>query len=287
MDTLALAMAYEIELAITELHAIKQIPKWQRDAEARLTKRLQGVLNAAFTKVIDKLQEMGRIPFGDVARRQLVLAILNSIPEFQDAVAEEGIGAAEQGRFLTLEILQDLGVAIQFTEFSKHTRDILKEHFFEASRATLDRMVGDVMANLTESYESGLGIDDAAEELKKVFTNMEGYELERVARTEINSGQSQGAHRTMVEYGVRYHQWWTAQDERVRHDSKANHREMHGQIVKLGEEFSNGLKRPGDKSGEIEEWINCRCRAVPYLIPKGKAAPIGKSHFYEKDLVSI
>jgi len=60
--------------------------------------------------------------------------------------------------------------------------------------------------------------------------------------------------------------------------------------VRVGEPFSNGLYYPGDRSGgdgTIREWINCRCRLVPFLMPEGKMAPIGKNWFYEGDLKDL
>jgi len=115
---------------------------------------------------------------------------------------------------------------------------------------------------------------------------MQDYELRRVARTEINSFQNEGAYLTEQELGVRYHMWYTALDERVR----GSHSNMHGEIVRVGEPFSNGLYYPGDRSGgqgTIKEWINCRCRTVPFLMPEGKMAPPGASYFRESDLIEI
>ena len=44
---------------------------------------------------------------------------------------------------------------------------------------------------------------------------------------------------------------------------------------------------PGDMNGSIEEWINCRCTTVPYLMPLGFMAPPGVSYFYESDIIPI
>lgn len=52
--------------------------------------------------------------------------------------------------------------------------------------------------------------------------------------------------------------WWTAQDHRVRY----THKHMHGESVRHGERFSNGLRYPGDPEGKAEEVIQCRCTTL-------------------------
>jgi HK97 family phage portal protein len=61
--------------------------------------------------------------------------------------------------------------------------------------------------------------------------------------------------------------WITAKDNRVRGnpdglypDSKADHFELHGDVVGANEKFSNGLNYPRDtKAGSAAEVVNCRC----------------------------
>ena len=82
--------------------------------------------------------------------------------------------------------------------------------------------------------------------------------------------------------GVEYTQWVAAQDDRTR-DS---HAEIDGEIIAFGEQYSNGLSFPGDTSGDIEEWINCRCSNAPFVMPAGMMAP-SFSPFREEDLVPV
>jgi uncharacterized protein with gpF-like domain len=83
--------------------------------------------------------------------------------------------------------------------------------------------------------------------------------------------------------GVEYTQWIAANDDRVR-DS---HAEIDGEIIPFGGTYSNGLAYPGDTSGDIEEWINCRCSNAPYVMPAGMMAPPGMAQFREDDLIPI
>lgn len=161
--------------------------------------------------------------------------------------------------------------------------DSLRYNTFKATDKTLNRVSENITNNLADSYHEGLGIKDAGRKINKEFAGLKGWEARRIARTEINSAQNEGAFSAYDELGVEYHMWWTGNDKRVR-DS---HRPLHGHIVAVGNTFSNGLLYPGDKSGAIKEWINCRCTTVPYILPLGMMAPPGLTEFTEDQLVDI
>ena len=83
--------------------------------------------------------------------------------------------------------------------------------------------------------------------------------------------------------------WVTAHDDRVRglkETDTADHVELDGEIIRLGDTYSNGLKYPGDTDGPIEEWINCRCANAPFNMPYGYTAP-PLEQFRESDLIRI
>ncbi len=161
--------------------------------------------------------------------------------------------------------------------------DSLRFNTFQASDKTLSRVTQNISNNLADSYHEGLGIRDAGRKITREFSSLKGWESRRIARTEINTAQNEGAFSAYDELGVEYHMWWTGQDNRVR-DS---HAPLHGHIVAVGNTFSNGLLYPGDKSGKINEWINCRCTTIPYIIPLGKMAPQGLTEFTEDQLEDI
>ena len=276
-------MALEIENSLIYLRALKQVPGRQLQAEARLTRKLQNLFSEVAERTLEEVLRRNRLPTDDVAMRLVLQHIFEAEGEYKDILGLEATQAARYGRNRVISELQRMGVGIGFTDFSRRVQELINEHVFTASQHTINRVVGDVMSNLAQSYKDGLGIDDAAVELRKVFQAMQDYELRRVARTEINSFQNEGAYLTENELGVRYHMWYTAEDERVR----SEHVDLHGEIVPVGEPFSNGLYHPGDRAGDIKEWINCRCRLVPFQMPEGKMAPPGANHFRESDLVNI
>lgn len=276
-------MALEIENSLIYLRALKQVPGRQLQAEARLTRELQNLFSEVAERTLEEVIRRNRLPTDDVTMRLVLQHIFEAEGEYKDILGSEATQAARYGRNRVISELQRMGVRIGFTDFSRRVQELIDEHVFTASQHTINRVVGDVMSNLAQSYEDGLGIDDAAVELRKVFQAMQDYELRRVARTEINSFQNEGAYLTENELGVRYHMWYTAEDERVR----SEHVDLHGEIVPVGEPFSNGLYYPGDRAGDIKEWINCRCRLVPFLMPEGKMAPPGTTRFREGDLINL
>ena len=158
----------------------------------------------------------------------------------------------------------------------------LLERTYNVSQRTLARITGDINQIITEGYTSGKGINVVANLLTRRFDQLETWEARRIARTEIHNSHNQGVMRIYQEVGVNYTQWIAAHDDRTRE----SHAEINGEIIPFGEKYSNGLEYPGDTSGDIEEWINCRCSNAPFVIPYGYIAP-SHSPFREEDLIEI
>lgn len=165
----------------------------------------------------------------------------------------------------------------------------LFERVFLASQQTMARVEQSIMTILLDGYKSGKGIDYVANELNKRFDQLTTWESKRIARTEIHNSHNTAVMDTYQEIGVEYTMWITAHDDRVRGlkpTDTADHVELDGEIIRLGDTYSNGLKYPGDTDGPIEEWINCRCANAPYNIPYGYTAP-PQERFHEEDLIKI
>lgn len=249
-------------------------------AENRLLARLQKLFGDVMGGVIAEMIERGIVSNDPATVAALVESLRELAEPFGETLTEEMLVAAQHGQ---AQVVAESGIAIAFDELSETTAQRIREQAFEASQATLDRMVGDVMGNLAESYEEGVGVQEAARNLRAEFDGMLDHELRRVARTELVGAQNVAAFETEQALGIEYHQWYSARDSRVR-DS---HEDIHGEITRVGDNFSNGLRYPGDRRGRIEEWINCRCRPIVFLMPEGMIAPPGRDQFYENDLVAI
>ena len=170
------------------------------------------------------------------------------------------------------------------------TENHLEDYTFIASEETMNRVDSEINQILTEGYREGWGVSDVRNRIMERYQQFQGYEANRIARTEMQTAHNMGMMNKYNELGVEYIEWRSAHDKRVRGHRKsdrANHIIMDGEIIKLGDRFSNGLMYPGDKNGKIAEWINCRCSAIPYLMSPGTTAPVGQSSFRDTDVVSV
>lgn len=164
---------------------------------------------------------------------------------------------------------------------SEYSRQKLFNQSFKASESTMARIDSDINKILSDGYTQGWGQNTIAADITKRFDQLKDWEAKRIARTEIHNAHNMGMMQTYEEMDVEYIQWNAAHDTRVR-DS---HAELSGEITKFGSTYSNGLSYPGDTSGPIEEWINCRCVNSPFVIPPGYIAPTF-TPFREEDLIA-
>lgn len=164
---------------------------------------------------------------------------------------------------------------------SKSAAAKLEKDTFNASQKTLTRIDKDINNILVDSYREGVGYKEVGRRLTKKFNQLQTFEAERIARTETHSAHELGTMQAFEDLDVEYLQWDAHLDNRVRE----THEEIDGEIIPLDGTFSNGLKYPGDKNGPIKEWINCRCHAIPYILPPGTIAP-NMPQFRESDLIN-
>lgn len=120
-----------------------------------------------------------------------------------------------------------------------------------------------VIANcVTQSILQGESIDELSKRIARDTCIDAGRSSLLYARTAMTGAQNAGRVERMKEaeeMGIKVQkQWMSTLDSRTR-DS---HRGMDGEIVDVDEEFSNGLKYPGDPDGEPREVYNCRCTLV-------------------------
>ena len=167
----------------------------------------------------------------------------------------------------------------------------LLERVFVASQATLARVDTSIKTLLTEGYQSGKGINYVANLLTRRFDQLQTWESKRIARTEIHNSHNTAVMDTYQELGVEYTMWISAGDDGRTRETHLGPADgvpdgVDGEIIPMGGTYSNGLQYPGDTSGPIEEWINCRCSNAPYVIPYGYMAP-PFSPFREEDLIKI
>lgn len=260
---------------------------WVVQAENKLNRKIAQLFGKVMNQSVQAVMNANELT---PAKQKEVLRLIESQSGKSESIFKEAIqSVAKQGGKKMVSNLKGNGIKVSFHNFSKSAKTILNEKAFQASETTMSKVTGRVMDNLKTSYEKGYGIDKAAQRLKTEFTDLTDRGLKRIARTEINSAQNQGAHLTLQDLGVEFQMWWTAEDDRVRGDGpndQADHISLHGQIVRVGDPFENELLYPGDMNGDISEWIECRCTLVPFIMPLGMKAP-DMPYFYESDLIPV
>lgn len=232
---------------------------------ARRLREIQGGLEGTF---IEAIRQLGYLPSSPADQMELISRILDEpMDDMVENITDLSLDAAKIGRQMTFDDFVAQGLQASFSDFDRTVMNSLRDKVYTFSKDTASRIKGDFRKTLANGYADGLGIDDVVQNLRSDFQNLRDHRLQTIARTEIQGGQNEGSHATMEEHGIEYEQWLTARDSRVRDEPVASHVILHGEVVRTGEAFSNGLLYPGDRSGIIEEWINCRCRTRPY-IPK-------------------
>lgn len=159
------------------------------------------------------------------------------------------------------------------------------------SKRTLARITSDINQILTQGYTDGKGINVVATTITKRFNQLETWEARRIARTEIHNAHNNAVMKTYETLDVEYTQWISAGDDGRTRESHLGPADgvpdgVDGQIIRMGDTYSNGLQYPGDTDGPIEEWINCRCSNAPFVMPYGYTAP-PMTQFREDDLIKI
>ena len=255
------------------------------DTKAEFQEDLQNLFDSVAEKVIQKTIEQNNIS-NEAAREKLVDLISKELSDFPEMTGQAAVSAAKEGKNIIITQLNQADQAILTNTFSDEVVENIKDTYAEYSNETLARMQSTVRDTLAEGYKEGKGIDKVTDDLSKEFQKIEDYKLERIARTETNSAQNLGKQESMKDNKVQYKQWITAQDEMVRGtdpDDKADHTMMHGQVVRIDENFVHPqegweVRYPGDRSAAIEVWINCRCTQRAYI--PGKNEVITSTPYY-------
>lgn len=122
-----------------------------------------------------------------------------------------------------------------------------------------------IASAITQGVLQGESMDQVARRVRAV-ADMDYRAAMRTARTAMTSAQNAGrvdAYRRAEGMGIHVRKQWLATlDGRTRH----SHRRLDGEVVGMGESFSNGLSYPGDPGPGIgSEVYNCRCTLVPVV----------------------
>lgn len=190
----------------------------------------------------------------------------------------KNIGAIKADDKIPLSSLVQKDKLFATSDFSAEQ---MRDKTFVASENTLARVDKDINTIITDGYREGLGINDVTNRVNTRFNQLESWEAQRIARTEIHGSHMMGVMNSYEDMGVEYLQWAAAHDNRTRD----THAKLDGEIISMGGIFSNGCRFPGDTNAPLSEVINCRCGVLPWFCPPGMMVPVGMSNFRESDLI--
>lgn len=119
---------------------------------------------------------------------------------------------------------------------------------------------------ISTGIKEGTSIDDLSEKVVAQGTSVAAKDATRAVRTNMtcsmNKGILEGFEMTASKTGEKVQkQWLSTLDDKTR----PSHVELNGEIAELDEQFSNGLRYPGDGNGAAEEIMNCRCTMTAYF----------------------
>lgn len=155
-------------------------------------------------------------------------------------------------------VIRELGIDLPFDLLTPEVESFLAEKRFEIADLIDGPAEDRLRAALQDGVANGENLEKIADRVSEVF-DMERSRARRIARTEVAESFNGGRFETMKAAEVEKLEWLTARDARVREE----HVSLDGQIVTLGDRFSNGLLYPLDPAGPAEEIVNCRCVALP------------------------
>ena len=140
------------------------------------------------------------------------------------------------------------------------------ERIEETTRSHLDENIEHTLRLIHEFeiQDTDASREALLNEIDLYFDWAKDYRAGSIARTEIHRAYNQGRVFGMEFQGFAEHAWVDSEDERVR-DEPYNHR-IGGEIRRIGEPFSNGLRWPYDIRGATGNVIGCRCFTIP--VPK-------------------
>lgn len=188
------------------------------------------------------------------AADKMAMAYVNDMPA----------GAYAEGmNFATYEIEHGAKADLSFTLYDKNTvMELVANEPDLLPQAQLDEGKDlawnqkHVTSAVTQGVLQGQSIPQLAASIAGI-AGMDQRAAMRSARTAMTSAHNLGkvkGYENAAKMGIDVQKrWLAALDKRTR----ASHRHLDGETVKLDEEFSNGLKYPGDPDGAGSEVYNC------------------------------
>lgn len=112
----------------------------------------------------------------------------------------------------------------------------------------------EINATTAEQLTEALAADDPKTEVAALFEIASTSRTEQIATSKVTTAANFGAAEGAQQAGLDTKVWRTNSG-----NPRSHHAALNGQVRKLGELFSNGMKWPGDPLGGADNLANCRC----------------------------
>lgn len=248
-------LAADVERWLARYEAA-QLARLEEFAEhGTVTDRALGVVHRDFgvdeiERLLLLIEESWKVELAALSRAPLENAFVGALDDIAQELAVVQINATDP------RIAQSL--ATQTIKLSEGVTSRLAEHVKQTILESLANPGANAAAPLQIQIRDRL--PELTENLRLVFGTKEARAA-TIARTETAEAVSTARDIQMRDAGVTEGQWIANNDEATRE----SHRDLDGEIRRLGEEFKPGLRRPHDPNGPPEEVINCRCGLKPIV----------------------
>jgi len=150
----------------------------------------------------------------------------------------------------------------EYEPWNQQVQSKIEEQTQESVDTILSTTQTEVKQTIEEAKADGMGKEAILSELGETYSKFEGYRTSFIARSEVHSAAQMGLNDAATKsQAVKKKKWISSRDSRVR-DSHQPGMGVDGQVRPMKQPFdlSGGqLMYPGDQSGPVDEWVNCRC----------------------------
>jgi SPP1 gp7 family putative phage head morphogenesis protein len=162
------------------------------------------------------------------------------------------------------QIMEAVGnqLSVDWTIFDTNAVNYLDARVTKIKGVT-DTIKKQVRLAISDGITDGLSQRELTENIRGTF-NWAKTRAETIARTELGGVLADSRIATFIDEGFTHIEWMSSLDAKVRDEHMID-----GEIVKLGENFSNGMRWTFDADAPAGLVINCRCLDLPAKAPEG------------------
>lgn len=231
-----------------------------REEENAMERRVRQHLFGLRSEVLRKIRRFGKAVKQDDDPAQIdIEAVMfdrdEAAQDIRQHTAPVYKSALDKG---VKSVMDELRLDVDFSLLTPEVEAFLLEKRFEIAELVDGPVADRLRAELREGLRNGESVERIADRVEEAFA-VERSRARRIARTEVAESFNGGRYESMKAAEVKRIEWLTARDARVRDE----HVVMDGEVIVLGDTFSNGLRYPLDPAGAPEQIVNCRCVPLP------------------------